>query len=249
MLVTIITTCYNSALTIEKTINSVISQDYKEIEYLIIDGLSTDETLQITSKYKSQISRIISEPDKGIYDALNKGLNVSNGDIIGFVHSDDILANNSVITDIVNMFKENKFDILWGDLIIKNIISKKIKRFYSGKKIDKNSFDIGVMPPHPATFIRTKVYKKFGSFNTLYKIASDYDLLFRFIVLSEVSYGYIDKILVIMSDGGISNKSLLSKLLLNYEITKIHKYHKRPIKIINFFKKIPFRILEIINAK
>lgn len=249
MLVTIITACYNSSLTIEKTIKSIINQDYSNIEYIIIDGLSTDQTLEIISKYKSQISRIISEPDKGIYDALNKGLNASNGDIIGFIHSDDILANNSVITDIVNVFKKNKFDILWGDLVIENIISKKIKRFYSGKKIDKNSFDIGVMPPHPATFIRTNVYKNFGSFNTLYKIASDYDLLFRFIVLSEASYGYIDKILVIMSDGGISNKSLFSKLLLNYEITKIHKYHKRPIKIINFLKKIPFRVLEIINSK
>jgi glycosyltransferase involved in cell wall biosynthesis len=245
--VTIITACYNSALTIEKTINSIISQNYSEIEYIIIDGLSTDKTSQIISKYKSQISRIISEPDKGIYDALNKGLKVSSGDIIGFVHSDDILANNSVISDIVSMFKVNEFDIIWGDLIIENISSKKIKRFYSGGRIGRKSFNIGVMPPHPATFIRTTVYKKFGSFNTLYKISSDYDLLFRFIVLSKVSYGYINKVLVIMSDGGISNSSWFNKLLLNFEIIKIHKYHKKPIKLSNLIKKIPFRLKEISN--
>lgn len=245
---TIITVCFNSALTIEKTINSIINQDYDDIEYIIIDGLSVDKTLQIISKYSSQINRVISEPDKGIYDALNKGLEISSGDIIGFIHSDDVLANNSVITDIVSTFKKNKMDILWGDLIIENISTKQIKRYYSGKRIGRKSFNIGVMPPHPATFIRATVYDKFGLFNTSYKISSDYDLLFRFLILNKVSYRYINKVLVIMSDGGISNSSWLNKLVLNFEIFKIHKYHNRPIKLINIMKKIPFRLREIFNS-
>ena len=249
MKVSIITVCYNSEKTISDTIDSVINQSYYDIEYIIIDGNSTDRTLSKISKFKKNISKIISENDDGIYDALNKGIRLATGDIIGILHSDDAFYDSDIIKKIVKIFtSKNTVDLLWGDVVFINK-NNKIKRVYSGKNINRKSFKIGIMPPHPSVFIKADVYKKYGSFNTKYKIASDYDFLYRLIVLNKIKCYYIPCILVKMKLGGLSNKSLFNIYQLNHEIYDIHKEAGSKISILNLMRKIPIRFMELIKRK
>jgi len=245
-LVSIITVVYNNIDDIEKSIQSVLSQDYAFIEYVIIDGCSTDGTVEIIRAYKEKISIFISEPDDGIYYAMNKGIKLASGDIIGILNSDDVFADNNIISNIVEEFILRKIDLIWGDIVFFDK-KKKIRRFYSGKDISPSSFNYGIMPPHPAVFIKKECYEKFGYFNTIYRIAADYDLLFRFIKLNKLKYAYLPKVCVKMKIGGISNSSISSLFKLNKEIYQIHHSNGVPIKITNLIKKIPNRIFELFN--
>ena len=246
MKISIITACYNSEKTISRTIKSILSQTYSNLELIIIDGASTDRTLEIVDFYKNNISYIISEKDNGIYDALNKGLKKANGEIIAFLHSDDFYSNPKVLEHVINEFKiGNKVDIVLGDVAFLDD-GKNIKRYYSGKNFN---FQYGIMPPHPSTFIKKKYYEIYGNFNTKYKIASDYDLLYRFIILKNANYTYSKNILTYMSPGGKSNESFFSTYNLNKEIYSIHKTHKNPIKFYNLLRKIPIRLAEVLYAK
>ena len=243
MKISIITACFNSEKTIEKTINSILIQDYGNIEYIVIDGESTDSTLSILNKYKNSISNVTSEKDKGIYDALNKGIRLATGDIIGFLHSDDYYPNKQIISNAIKLFKsDNKLNIVFGDAAFLNK-DERIGRYNSGKNFN---FDIGIMPPHPSVFIKKKCYDKYGQFNTDYKIASDYDFLFRLIELNNVKYMYSKDILVYMNPGGASNKNIISRINLNKEIYKIHKSHNSSITFLNLLRKIPIRFKEIL---
>ena len=231
----------NSEKTIEASIKSLINQSYKDIEHIIIDGDSQDDTLNIVAKYKKHIKKIISEKDKGIYYALNKGISNANGDIIGFLHSDDRYYSSDIIEQVVDNFKNDELDSVIGDLIIINPKNKKTIRYYRGSSRPSHFFSMGIMPPHPTVFLKKTVYDKFGNFNIKYKIASDYELLFRFIVKNEIKYRYIPKIFISMNAGGLSTKSHLGKLLINFEIFKIHKYYRYPF---NPLKKLYYRLLE-----
>jgi glycosyltransferase involved in cell wall biosynthesis len=244
MLVSIITVCYNSEKTISNTIESIINQDYPNIEYIIIDGKSSDNTLNIIKTYKQDYIKVISDRDNGIYDALNKGAHLATGDIIGFLHADDFYPNKNTISNVIKSFKgNNNLDIILGDVAFINK-NEEIGRYYSGKNFN---FDIGIMPPHPAVFINKNCYEKFGYFNTDYKIASDYDLLFRFIELNNVKYMYSKDIVVHMMPGGVSNKNIFSSIKLNKEIYQIHESHNQPISVFSLFKKIPRRISELVR--
>tara|TARA_B100000287_G_scaffold431005_1_gene487389 strand:+ start:431 stop:1171 length:741 start_codon:yes stop_codon:yes gene_type:complete len=242
--VSLITACYNSEKTIGRTIESILAQEYQNIEYIIIDGDSCDSTISIIDNYKSNISKVISDRDDGIYDALNKGAHLATGDIIGFLHADDFYPNKNIISNVIESFKkEDGLDIILGDVAFINE-NQEIGRYYSGKNFN---FDIGIMPPHPAVFINKNCYEKFGYFNTDYKIASDYDLLFRFIKLNNVKYMYSKDIVVYMMPGGVSNKNIFSSIKLNKEIYQIHESHKQPISVFSLFKKIPRRISELVR--
>src|ERR1700749_2775863 len=219
--VSIITVCYNSAETIENTIRSVISQDYNNIEYIIVDGKSTDNTLHIAEKYKDTISKIISERDEGLYFAINKGIAAASGDIIGILHADDFYTNNQVIYTVVKAFNENRTDTIYGDLqyVDRNDSSKIIRHWRSGAYND-GLFLKGWMPPHPSFFVRKSCYEKYGVFNTILRSAADYELMLRFLYKNKCSTSYIPEVLVKMRVGGKSNISFMNRIKANREDKK-----------------------------
>ncbi len=219
--ISIITVCYNSADTIEKTIQSVIEQDYKEIEYIIVDGKSTDETLAIIEKYKDRIKKIISEKDEGIYFAINKGIALASGEVIAILHADDFYANSKVISSIVKAFEAKEVDTVYGDLQYVNRAdtSKLIRNWKSGE-YKEGCFIKGWMPPHPSFFVRSYCYDRYGTFNTSLKSAADYEMMLRLIEKQKCSIAYIPEVLVKMRVGGKSNVSLLNRLRANREDKK-----------------------------
>jgi glycosyltransferase len=209
MNVSIITATFNSAPYLENCIQSVINQTYKEIEYIIIDNCSTDATLDIAKSYEDEINRIISEPDKGIFDALNKGIQIASGDLIGFLHADDFYPDKGIIEEVVSKVKEEQVDSLYGNLqyVAKKNTDKVVRRWKAGSFQPKRLLN-GWMPPHPTFFVKRSCYQQFGLFNTDYKIAADYELMLRFLGKHKISTCYLDKVLVKMRTGGTSNKSL-----------------------------------------
>ncbi|GAA68720.1 glycosyltransferase family 2 protein [Pseudoalteromonas sp. BSi20429] len=247
MKVSIITVCYNSAATINDTITSVLSQDYKNIEYIVIDGGSSDATLDIINKYREQISVVISEPDKGIYDAMNKGIKNATGDIVGILNSDDFYETKDVITEIINNFDVDT-EIVFGDLIfVKPENIEKITRFYSLPRFKAWKLRFGWMPPHPATFIKKSVYDKYGLYKINYKISADYEVFVRFLLVNKVNFKHINKILVRMRDGGVSTSGLKSSLTLNKEIVKACEENGIYTNIFILMSKLPFKLLELLK--
>ena len=216
MKVSIITVSYNSESTIGDTIKSVISQTYKNIEYLIIDGNSVDNTLNIIKKYNSKIYKIVSENDNGIYDAMNKGINLATGDIIAILNSDDVYSNVNVINNVVEKFKQNSISCLYGDLVYtkKNDLNK-ITRFWKSGKYINNSFLYGWMPPHPTFFVKREIYLKYGYFRLNLSSAADYEIMLRIIHKNNERVFYFPEILIKMREGGVSNDNLLNRLRAN----------------------------------
>ncbi|AFH93111.1 glycosyltransferase [Providencia stuartii MRSN 2154] len=213
MKVSIITATYNSSNTIIDTLKSLENQSYPNIEYIVVDGASKDNTLEIVKKYSTKISKIISEPDKGIYDALNKGIDASTGDIIGFLHSDDIFAYSNAIEDLVNTLINEQSHAIYADLeyVSKENTSNVVRRWVSGNYKHSN-LKKGWMPPHPTFFMKRNLYKQYGSFDLNFKISADYDSLLRYLWLNNISVSYLPKVVTKMRVGGESNRSFLNIL-------------------------------------
>ena len=219
--ITIITVCYNSEKTIEDTLQSVVNQLYPNIEYIIVDGGSTDNTLAIIDKYKNKISVLISEKDNGIYDAINKGIGLATGDIIANLNSDDFYIDNHVITDVVATFEKEKTDALYADLYYVDAIdTNKIIRYWKSKQYKEGLFLKGWMPPHPTFFVKKEVYQKYGLFDLQFKSAADYEIMLRFIHRYKVSISYLPRVIVKMRVGGVSNASLSNRIKANQEDRK-----------------------------
>jgi glycosyltransferase len=222
MKVSIITVSYNSAKTIEDAIKSVLSQNYQDIEYIIIDGGSIDGTIEIVKKYRDKIAKFISEPDKGIYDAMNKGIKLAKGDIVGILNSDDFYADDNVIKNIVEAMEKEGVDVCWGDLVYvqKKDVSK-IVRYWKSSEYRPGKFKKGWHPPHPAFFVRRSAYGKYGYFNLNFKIAADYELMLRILEKYKVKSCYIPKLVVKMRAGGQSNfKNIFTVIKANFEVYK-----------------------------
>lgn len=219
--VSVITVCYNSAETIEATIRSVVSQDYNNIEYIIVDGKSSDNTSHILEKYKGQVSKIISEKDEGIYFAINKGIAAATGDIIAILHADDFYASNQVIYSVVKIFNDKQTDTVYGDLqYVDRYETLKVTRHWKAGEYIPGLFLKGWMPPHPAFFVRKTCYEKYGVYNTQLKSAADYELMLRLLHKHSCSTTYIPEVLVKMRVGGKSNRTLLNRIKANREDKK-----------------------------
>ncbi|MFO8015708.1 MAG: glycosyltransferase family 2 protein [Candidatus Woesearchaeota archaeon] len=220
--VTIITVCFNSRRTIEKTIKSVLSQNYKNIEYIVIDGASKDNTLKIVNKYKSRISKVVSEPDKGIYDAMNKGLKYARGDIVGFLNSDDVYKDDKVISRIVKEVKDKQVDAVYGDVVYVDNEGKIVRHYKSFKNAMKG-FRKGYCPAHPTFFARKELYDKYGGFVIRYRFAADFELMLRLLGGKNVKYSLIPDVLVKMRTGGQATASLKNIFRSNKEVHRISK--------------------------
>lgn len=217
MKVSIITVTYNSEKYIEDCINSVILQSYDDIEYIIIDGNSKDQTKDILLKYKDNIDILISEDDNGIYDAINKGLLISTGDIIGLLHSDDKLHDINVITRIVNSLTFDT-DCVYADSYFINPNTNRKTRYYSSSNFHNWKFRIGLMPSHPTMYFKSNIIKSKPLYDLRFKIASDYDLALRHFMLYKIKSKYINDVWVVMREGGISTKGIKSKINITNEI-------------------------------
>ncbi|GHN02860.1 glycosyl transferase [Cytophagales bacterium WSM2-2] len=221
MKISLLTVSFNSAATIEDTIKSVRSQDYKDVEYIVVDGNSKDDTVNILRANEGVITKWISEPDKGIYDAMNKAVQMATGEVVGIINSDDFYRDNSIIAQVMQAFADPTVDAVFGDLIFvdpKNLSS--VVRKYSSAHWKPEKFAWGFMPAHPTFFVRRKYYKQFGLFKTDYRIAADYELLIRFLFVHRLRYKYLPLIMVVMRKGGVSSRNFMSNIILNNEIMR-----------------------------
>lgn len=219
--ITIITVTYNSIKTLEETLNSVKNQSYRNIEHIIIDGASTDGSFELCELYP-HISYIISEKDSGMYDAINKGIQIATGDIIGLLNSDDTFTNNEIIEQIANEFSNySELDAVIGD--VKFVSKNMIVRYYSSLGWTPSKFKYGIMPPHPSFYCKKELFNKFGAYNITFKIAGDFELLLRYILINKIKFKYLQIQMVDMKIGGLSTSGIRSNIVINKEIVKAFK--------------------------
>lgn len=212
--ISIITICYNSAHSIADAVNSVLSQTYPNIEYIVVDGKSKDNTVEIIQSFGDRISKFISEPDKGIYDALNKGVRMATGDVIGFMHSDDLFANDQIIEKVARMFEDSSTQSVYGDLqYVYKTDTNKVLRYWKSGEFSLQKLRMGWMPPHPTFYVRKSVYDAYGDFQIRYKIAADYDTMLRFLGKHQITTQYLPEVMVKMRVGGASNRSIKNIIL------------------------------------
>lgn len=246
MKISIITVVYNSEKYISTAIKSVLSQTYSDIEYIVVDGNSSDSTVKIIKEYEPQFGgrmRWISEPDNGLYDAMNKGIRMATGDIVGILNSDDFLSSRDIVQIIVEQFKDSAIQAIYGDVrFVKSDDLSKTVRYYSSKIFSPKMFRWGFMPAHPSFYTYRQNFEKYGYYQVDYKIASDYELLIRFLYTHQLKSKYISKDFVTMRTGGESTKNLKSNLILNQEIVRGCRengiYTSLPMLGLKYFYKV-----------
>ncbi|MDY0102513.1 MAG: glycosyltransferase family 2 protein [Lentimicrobium sp.] len=239
MKISVITICYNSAHSIKTAIDSVLAQTHPDVEYIVVDGKSKDNTVEIIQSYGSGITKFISEPDRGIYDALNKGIAMASGDVIGFMHSDDLFASDNTLAKVSELFHKTGSDSIYGDLeYVYKEDTNKVLRYWKSGNFSIRNLKMGWMPPHPTFYVKRAVYQKYGTFNTDYKIAADYDTMLRFLGKFRISTSYLPEVMVKMRVGGASNRSLKNIIRKTKEDHKAIKDNDFGNILTLFFKNI-----------
>lgn len=246
MRISIITATFNSSAHIADCVKSVNDQTYYDIEHIIVDGASKDNTLDIVNGIPNRVGRIISEPDKGIYDAMNKGIQAATGDVIGILNSDDFFTSDDVIQTVVDSFKNNDIDALYGDVhfVSPDNLSKSV-RYYSSSVFKPSLFRFGFMPAHPSFYMKKECYDKYGLYALDYKIASDYDLLIRYLYKEKIKYKYIKKDFVTMRTGGVSTENFNSRVTLNKEIVRACRKYGIYTNLFMLSLKYLYKIFEL----
>jgi glycosyltransferase involved in cell wall biosynthesis len=224
--ISIITVCYNSAGTLQDTLASVREQSYPQIEHIVVDGASTDGSVDVIRNKGSRVTTFVSEPDRGIYDAMNKGIQLATGDVVGFLNSDDVFANDDVVSRIAQTMRDPSIDACYGDLVyVSQEDTNKVVRYWKSRKYKHGLFNRGWVPAHPTFYARRDVYLKYGGFDLGMRLAADFDILLRFFVAHKITSAYIPEVLVRMRLGGATNGSLGNVLRQNREISRaFHKY-------------------------
>ena len=218
--VSIITVILNNASTIKNAIDSVLEQTYNDIEYIVIDGGSIDGTIDVIEKYQDKISVFLSEPDKGLYDALNKGIRLASGDVIAILHSDDLFSDRFVVSDMIEEMAVKNAEIAFSDMVIVDNSMTKVLRHYMASYFSPWMFKIGWMPPHPTCFIKKSLFDEFGLYSLDYKIAGDFDFLVRIFYARDINWAYLNRVTIKMRQGGVSNAGFLSKRIIAKEINQ-----------------------------
>ncbi|MDB4919613.1 glycosyltransferase family 2 protein [Mucilaginibacter sp.] len=228
--ISLITVVHNAENTITSCIDSVIRQNFKNVEHIIIDGGSTDGTVQLIEKYRHYLSHFVSEPDKGIYDAMNKGIRLATGHIVGMLNADDFFADENVLSTVAAAFEKNNADILYGDLDYINKKGRAVRKWRSGE-FKRRNFNFGWMPPHPTFYCKRDLFEKFGLYSLDYGTAADYELMVRFLYVNKLAVFYIKKVLVKMKLGGKSNKTYSNRIKgLLFDLKAMRDNHiKRPV--------------------
>lgn len=244
--VSVITVSFNTAKTIENTLQSVLRQTYSNIEYIIIDGASTDNTIDIIKKYETKFNgrlKWISEKDDGIYDAMNKGIRMCTGDIVGFLNADDYYTSDDVIKKALMPFSDKSIDAVYGDIhFIKNDNHSKCVRFYSSRMFRKFWLRFGFMPAHPSFYVKRKVYEEAGDYKTDYKIGSDYEMMVRLFYKYNIRAQYVNMDFVTMRTGGVSTRNIYSRLTLMEEDVRACRENGIYTNLLMMFAKPLYKI-------
>lgn len=243
MKISIITVVYNNAQVIKNTIDSVLSQTYHNVEYIVIDGASSDGTVDIVNAYGTKIAKFISEPDNGMYDAMNKGIKLATGDVIGMLNSDDFYSSNDVLERVVQIFCEKNVQSVFADLVyVRSDNLDKTVRYYDSGYFRPDKFAYGWMPAHPTFFVKKEVYEKYGYFKIDYQIAADFELTARFLYQYHITYAYLPHVLVKMRMGGVSN-SLKSFYVNSVEQLRACRENGISTNIFKILSKYPTKML------
>ena len=246
-LITVITVCYNSADTLEQALKSVTIQDWPNVEHIVIDGGSTDDTLDILGRYKNHLAYVVSEPDNGIYDAMNKGLARATGDVVCFLNADDQYASENVLSMAANQMRAGQLDALLGDVGFFHASNptRQVRR-YRSDRFTPERLAWGWMPAHPALFLTRSVIDRVGQFNTTYKIAGDYEFVIRAFYGHALRYVHVPKVLVRMQTGGVSTDGWRSKVRLNKEVLRACRENGVNTNIFKILSKYPAKLMEML---
>ena len=248
MKISIITVAFNSALTIGNTINSILTQTYANIEYIIVDGASKDNTINVIKEYEPCFKgrmKWISEKDNGIYDAMNKGIKLATGEVIGILNSDDQLFNVESIEKIVNSFEINKVDAVYGNIIFTNREGKIVRKWES-KPFQSGLFAKSWSPAHPTFYCKLELYRKYGLYKTYYQVAADIELMLRFMEVNKISSYYLDEVLVNMQTGGVSTQGFKSKIIITKDVIEAFKENKLPFNLPKYLYYKTLKIRELL---
>ena len=248
MKVSIITTCYNREKTIAQAIESVLGQDYPHIEYIVVDGMSQDRSLEVIRSYGSRITKVIAEPDGGMYEAINKGIKAATGEVIGLLHSDDFLMHNHIIAEIVEHFQKTSADMLYGDgLFVDADETEKVIRDWRSGNYHRWKVRLGWLPLHPTVYIKRSAIEQYGLYNEKYKIAADSDFLVRYLYKADLQVEYLGKYVLRMRMGGLSTDSQKRKAMWKEDVDlfRANGFWGVPEKILKMGWKVP----QFVHAK
>jgi glycosyltransferase involved in cell wall biosynthesis len=247
MKVSVITACFNRRDTIGDALASVRAQAGADIEHIVVDGGSTDGTLQVIERHRGSIARFIPGPDEGVYDALNKGIAAARGDVVAFLHSDDVYASPEVLSRVVQRMERESLDALYGNVaFVRGEAPDRIVRVYSSRRFTPARIAWGWMPAHPALFIRADVYRERGMFKTDYRIAADFEFIARIFSTGRLRYAYVPEVMLRMRMGGVSTRGWRSTLLLNREVVRACRENGIRTNYLKILSKYPAKALEFI---
>jgi len=248
MKISIVTVCFNAAETITSTLQSVAAQTHPQVEQIVVDGASTDGTLARIEAHGLHLAHLLSEPDCGIYDAMNKGIRLATGDVVGILNADDVYADNAVLARVASMMDEERLDALYGDVAFFSVGAPTVTtRRYSSRHFSPARLAWGWMPAHPALFLRRDLFKRYGLYRTDYRIAGDYELIARVFTQPELRYRYVPEVLVRMRTGGVSTRGWRNTLLLNREVLRACRENGIRTNILKLLSKYPIKALEFVR--
>lgn len=247
MKISVITVCFNSVDTIEDAIRSVAAQKYSDVEYIVIDGASSDGTQRVVERCNAVVSKWVSEPDNGIYDAMNKGIALASGDVVGFLNADDLYAHPNVLSTVAKALAAKNVDACYGDVVFVRGDLRKVVRYYSSSRFAPERLAYGWMPAHPTLFLKRDIFRDYGCFKTDYRIAADYELVVRLFRRHRIGYHYIPDVLVKMRVGGVSTRGVKSNYILSREIVRACRENGVKTNLFKVLLKYPAKLMELVR--